>query len=80
MTLLQRKRMRQRNKSPINQHNRNPTSKQDGWWATELISRTCNKPHLTEGGADKQLPLKGKTTGESHQPPGETETELLHKF
>jgi hypothetical protein len=38
MTLPQRKGVRQRKKPPINQYSENPTSKQDGWWATELTS------------------------------------------
>jgi hypothetical protein len=40
LTLPQRKGVRQRNKPPINQHSKNPTPKQDGWWATELFSGT----------------------------------------
>jgi hypothetical protein len=45
--LLQRKRARQRNKFPKKQHSKNPTLKQDGWWATELISGTSGEatPH-----------------------------------
>jgi hypothetical protein len=35
--LPQRKEVRQRNNPPINQHNENPTPKQDSWQATELI-------------------------------------------
>jgi hypothetical protein len=38
LTLSQRKRARQRNKPPANQHRENPTPKQDDWWMTELIS------------------------------------------
>jgi hypothetical protein len=32
---------------PVNQHSENPTPKQDGWWATELISGTWGQatPH-----------------------------------
>jgi hypothetical protein len=35
----QRKGARQRNKLPVIKHSENLTPKQDGWWATELISR-----------------------------------------
>jgi hypothetical protein len=38
LTLPQRKGARQRNKPPVNQNSENPTPKQDGCWATELIS------------------------------------------
>jgi hypothetical protein len=37
LILPQRKVVRQRNKPPVNKHNKNPTAKQDNWWATELI-------------------------------------------
>jgi hypothetical protein len=40
LTLSQRKRERQRKKPTVNQNSENPTPKQDGWWATELISGT----------------------------------------
>jgi hypothetical protein len=46
-----------------------------------------DKPHLTEGGATKQLPLKDKKNknkkqkpAETPQSPGETKTELLLKY
>jgi hypothetical protein len=37
LILPQRKAARQRNKPSIKQHSKNPTPKQDGWWATQLI-------------------------------------------
>jgi hypothetical protein len=40
LTLLQRKGVRKRNKPPVNKHSENPTTKQYGWWATQLFSRT----------------------------------------
>jgi hypothetical protein len=40
LTLLQRKRVRQRNKTPVSKHSENPTPKQDSWWATKLLSGT----------------------------------------
>jgi hypothetical protein len=39
LTLPQRKGVRQRNKTPVNKHSENPAPKQDGLWATEMISR-----------------------------------------
>jgi hypothetical protein len=47
--LTQRKRERQRNKPPVNQHSENPIPKQDSCWAAELISEPKDKLHLTEG-------------------------------
>jgi hypothetical protein len=52
LTLSQRKGARPRNKPPIKQHSENSTTKQNGWWATELILEPEDKPHLTEGGDD----------------------------
>jgi hypothetical protein len=37
LTLPHRKGMRQRNKPPLIKNSKNPTTKQDSWWATELI-------------------------------------------
>jgi hypothetical protein len=38
--LPQIKGARQRNKLPVNQHGKNSTPKQNGWWAIKLFSRT----------------------------------------
>jgi len=47
--LSQRKGVRQRNKPLINQHSKNPTPEQVGWWATELrTSHTSLREELTK--------------------------------
>jgi hypothetical protein len=80
----QRKGARQKNKPPANQHSKNPTPKQDGWWATELISRTCgqhtnlNFCTSVREGLTMQLPLKDRRkAGKIPQPPGKTKIETL---
>jgi hypothetical protein len=57
--LPQRKGERQRNKPPVSQHSKSPTPKQNGWWATELISGTVITSHtsLSEE-LTRQMPLK----------------------
>jgi hypothetical protein len=43
--LLQRKRVRQRKKPPVNQHRKNPTPKQDSWWATRADLQNLKTSH-----------------------------------
>jgi hypothetical protein len=63
--LLQRKGSRQRSKLPVNKYSKN-TTRQDSWWATELIlepedniqTENCHTALREE--LTKQLPLKNR--------------------
>jgi hypothetical protein len=57
--LPQRKGVRQRNKTPINQLRENPTPKQDGWWAYTADFQNLKTSHTSlREELTKQLPLK----------------------
>jgi hypothetical protein len=59
LTLPQIKGVRQRNKTPVYQHSKNPTPKQGSWWTTKAdllnlrIACKLKLTHLTEGVANQ---------------------------